>query len=138
MEASASRLAWFTAIVFGMISPMKSTRSESTIMAVERLWVGISLAKRRVAVTDVATLTRVFPKRMVESSSRGRCNALTMSFALLDFIFPRRRRSMRSRQKKAVSVAEKQAEQTSKTARSPIRNSVPDKKSSNSGFKYNS
>ena len=118
-------------MVFGMISPKRRTSSESTTMATDRLCVGISLAKRSAAVADVATLIKVFPNRMVESNSRGRCNRLTMSCERRDLSCARRRRSMRFKQKRAVSVAEKQPEQTSKTARSDSSSNVLNEGASN-------
>jgi len=107
MALSAMGCAWLTARAFGMISPKKRTRRESTTIAVARLWVGISFVKRRAAVADVATLMNVFPNRIVESSSRGRWRALTMSCGRLDLSWPKRLRCTRFRLNKAVSVAEK-------------------------------
>ena len=106
-----------------MISPMHRTRSESTMIAAARLCEEMTFWKRSVAVADVATLTSVFPKRIVDNNWRGRCNTLVMSCERTDLSSLRRLRSMRFREKRAVSVPEKQPEQTSKRIRSIRRSS---------------
>ncbi len=113
---------------------MKSTRSESTTIADVRLCELTSPWNRRVAVADVATLTSVFPKRIVESNLRGRCNALAMSCERTDFSSLRRRRSTRFREKSAVSAPEKQPEQMSRKIRSVSRSI--DEGSSNRTSRY--
>ena len=91
----------------------------------------MSFAKRRAAVAEVATLIRVFPNSIVESNCRGRCNMLSMSLDRFDLPPRIRRRSIRSRQKRAVSVAEKQPERRSRRISNPERMTTPDVGSSN-------